>query len=422
MLIFLQKTKFFGELNMKMKMKSKNLLVFFLTIASVLFLVATVNATDIAMINSIEVDGMSTSGNPVSIIAGETITVKVFFTAWEDASDVRVKIELEGNKIDVDARTDSFDIEDGHNYKKSLTLQVPYELKDEVSDDMTLSVKIWNGDFRTDKEINLRVQRPSYSTKIMSVSTLQKVDAGELLPIDIVLKNVGYNDLDDLYVTVKIPNLDVERTTYFGDLVAMECDVDNCDEDDEDTVSGRFYLQIPYDVDSGIYTLEVEAKNDDTINNVVKQITIENDFSSNLIVTSTGKTFEKGENAEYNLLLVNPTNKLKVYRIVTESSGNLKSTVSESVVAVPSGSSRTVIVTANAKSAGEYTFDVNVFSGEKLVDTVTLSAKVTGNSLTDPIVVLAIIMIIVFVVLLIVLIILLGKKPEKSEEFGESYY
>ncbi len=422
---------------MKIKMKSKNLLVFFLTIVSVLLLVTTVSATDdIAEVYSVEVDGISALGDDVSVVAGEIITVRVFFDAWEDASDVRVKIELEGEKIDVDARTSPFDIEEGKVYKKTLTLKVPYELKDEVSDDVTLSIKIWNGDFRTDEEIGLRVQRPSYSTKIMSVSTLQKVDAGDTLPVDIVLKNIGYNDLDDLYVTVKIPKLGVERTSYFGDLVAIECDDEfsdlenygvnidrKCNEDDEDTVSGRFYLQIPYDVDFGIYTLEVEAKNHDTTSNVVKQITIENDFSSNVIVTSTRKTFNVGEDAEYNLLLVNPTNKLKVYRIVPESSGNLKSDTNEAVVAVPSGSSRAVSITANAKSAGEYNFNVNVFSGEELVDTVTLSANVTsGSSLEDPVIVLAVIMIIVFVVLLIVLIVLLGKKPEKSEEFGESYY
>lgn len=421
---------------MKIKMKSKNLLVFFLTIVSVLLLVTTVSATSIASVYSVEVDGTYALGDDISVVAGEIITVKVFFDAEEDASDVRVKIELEGEKVDVDARTSPFDIEEGKVYKKTLTLKVPYELKDEVSDDVTLSIKIWNGDFRTDEEIDLRVQRPSYSAEIMSVSTLQKVDAGDMLPVDIVLKNIGYNDLDDLYVTVKIPKLGVERTSYFGDLVAIECDdefsdVENygvdidrkCNEDDEDTVSGRFYLQIPYDVDFGIYTLEVEAKNSDTTNNVVKQITIENDFSSNVIVTSTRKTFNVGEDAEYNLLLVNPTNKLKVYRIVPESSGNLKSDTNEAVVAVPSGSSRTISITANAKSAGEYNFNVNVFSGEELVDTVTLSANVTsGSSFEDPVIVLAVIMIIVFVVLLIVLIVLLGKKPEKSEEFGESYY
>ena len=416
-------------------MKSKNLLVFFLAIVSVLFLVTTISASPMADIYSVKVDGVYAMDGGVSVVAGETISVKVFFTAEEDASDVRVKAELEGSKVDVDARTNPFDIEGDKIYKKTLILKVPYELKDKLSDDLTLSIKIWNGDYRTDYEVDLRVQRPSYSTSIMSVSTVQKAEAGDMIPVDVVLKNVGYNNLDDLFVTIKIPNLGIEKTSYFGDLVAVECDdvldsmenygvyIDRkCNEDDEDTVRGRFYLEVPYDVNSGIYTLEVEAKNDDTTTNAVKQIVIENDFSSDVIVTGTSKTFAVDSGAEYNLLLVNPTNKLKVYRIVPESSGSLKSTTTEAVVAIPSGSSKTVTIIANADSAGQHTFDVNVFSGEKLVDTVTFSANVTDNSLADPIVILAAIMIIVFVVLLVVLIVLLGKKPEKSEEFGESYY
>ncbi len=57
----------------------------------------------------------------------------------------------------------------------------------------------------------------------------------------------------------------------------------------------------------------------------------------------------------------------------------------------------------------------------ELVNTFTFSA-VEDASVTSPIVVLTIILAIVFLVLLVVLIVLIGKKPEKVEEFGESYY
>ncbi|MBR9702141.1 hypothetical protein GOV13_04440 [Candidatus Pacearchaeota archaeon] len=408
-----------------MTMEMKNLMVFFLTIVSVLFLVTTVSAAEIADVYSVEVDGTDILSSDISVLAGETISVKVFFDALEDASDVKVKVELEGNKVDIDARTTAFDVEEDFSYKKTLNLKVPYELKDEVSDELTLVIKIWNGDHRTDFETELRVQRPSYNAAVMSISTAQRVDAGESLPVDVVIKNTGYNYLDDLYVTVKIPELGVQRTSYFGDLVSFECtddDAADCDEDNEDTLKGRFYLEVPYDAISGIYNLEVEAKNSDTVNNVIQQIAIDNDFTSNVVVTSTRKTFAAGQDSEYQLLLVNPTNKLKVYRVVPESSSDLSTSVSESVVAVPSGASRTVSVIANARANGEYDFNVNVFSGEELVSSTTLTADVSGSSIANPVVVLTIILAIVFLVLLIVLIVLLGKKPEKTEEFGESYY
>ncbi len=416
-------------------MNTKNLMVPFVAIVTALFLVATVSAYtvtgDLIVANSesVKVDGIyvdTCNNDPISVIAGETITVKVYFTSDVDDTDVTVEVEIEGEKVDIDAITKSFDVEECYKYKKTLSIKVPYELKDEVSDDLTLNIEIDGKEYKTEiEDIALRVQRPSYNTDLKSVSVPQTVDAGETFPVDIVLKNIGYNDLDDVYVTASMSALGVEKTSYFGDLVAIECcddDPDCCDEDAEDTVSGRLYLKIPYDVEAGVYTLEIEVSNDDTINTVVKQIVVENDFANNVIVSTYENSVAVGEDAEYSLLIVNPTNKLKVYRIVTESSGSLSSNTNQAVVAVPAGSSETVRVIANADSEGEYNFNVNVFSGEELVSKVTLNLKAEGSKVTNPIVILTVILAIIFLVLLIVLIVLVTRKPEKSEEFGESYY
>lgn len=402
-------------------MKTKNLAVFFLAIASLLSLVATASAftTDIATIDSVEINGIQDLGvEDISVIAGETVTVKVSFTAIETAADVRIKAELEGVKVDEDAQTASFNIEAGMRYVKTLTLKVPYELQDEVSEDMALNVKIWNGDFKTEyPEITLRVQRPSYNAEVMSISSSQTVAAGELYPVDIVIKNVGYNRLDDLYVTAKISALGVERTFYYGDLVSIETD------DDDDYESRRFYLEIPYGVEEGIYTLEVEATNSDLTVSDAKQIVIENDFASNVIVTETKKSVAVGEEAQFEILVANPTNKLKVYRIVAESSGDLSTSSNVVLVSVPAGTSKGVTVTAVADSEGEYNFNVVVLSGEEVVETVALSLEANGSSVNGSVIALTIILSIIFIVLLVVLVMLLRKKPtEQADEFGESYY
>lgn len=403
-------------------MNKKNLLVSFVTVAIALFLVASVSAGEIATITEVTVDGMNATGNDVSVVAGETISIKVYFTALKNDTDVTVEAEIEGEKVDVDTMTSSFDVEAGSKYKKTLTLKVPYELKDELSSDLTLNIEIDGREHKTKlSDIVLKVQRPSYNADIKSVSAPQTVEAGETFPVDIVVKNIGYNDLDDLYVVVGISALGIEKSAYFGDLVADEWNYD-CDCDETDTWSGRLYLETPYDVSEGIYALEVKVTNDDLTSSEVKQIVIKNDFSENVIVTSARKTVAVGENAEYGLLIVNPTNKLKVYRIVTESSGSFSSNAGESVVAVPAGSSKSVKITANANTEGEYNFNVNVFSGEKLVSTVSLSLNAQGSAVTSPIVILTIVLAIIFLVLLVVLIVLITKKPEKTEELGESYY
>jgi hypothetical protein len=402
------------------KMDTKKLLVSFCTFAIALFLVATVSAADIASNTQIEVDGISITDNP-SVIAGESVAVKVEFTALEDASDVRVRVELEGDKVDSYVVSTSFDVEAGHTYKKTLTLKVPFELKDDLSTDVDLNVKIWNGDYKSEFEnIPVRVQRPSYNPVVKSISVSQSVDAGETLPVDVVLKNMGYDDLNDIYVTVSISELGVEKTAYFGDLVPIETCSDDCEE--EDTVSGRIYIEIPYGVKAGLYELEVEVTNDDVTSTFAKQIAVQNEFSENVLVTTSSRTVAVGEEAEYTLLLVNPTNSLKVYRVVPGSSTEVTSSADESVVAVPAGSSKTVTVSAMAKSPGQYNFDVSVFSGEKLTQTVALSLNAEAKAVSNPIIVLTVVLAIIFLVLLIVLIVLLGKKPRKTEEFGESYY
>jgi hypothetical protein len=408
---------------MEIKMNTKQILVSFMTIASVLLLVATVSAYtttgDLAENGTIviQVDNVNVDDFP-AIIAGETVSVWVRFTADVEATDVRIKAEIEGDKVDVDERTASFDVEEGQRYSKVLKLEVPYELKDEVSENVSLNIKIWDGNDKTEvKDIELRVQRPSYNVDVKSITVSNEVDAGETFPVDIVIMNRGYNDLDDLYVRASISALGVDKVAYFGDLVALEED-----DDDEDTVSGKLYLEVPFDVTPGVYVLEVEVTNDDTTSTVVKQIVINNDFASNVIIASTSRTVAVGEDAEYNLLIVNPTDKVKVYRVVSESNGGLSSNVGETVVAVPAGSSKNVAVTARADAEGQYSFSVNVFSGESLSETVALSLNVEGSSITNPVVVLTIILAVIFLVLLIVLIVLIGKKPARTEEFGESYY
>ena len=67
---------------------------------------------------------------------------------------------------------------------------------------------------------------------------------------------------------------------------------------------------------------------------------------------------------------------------------------------------------------------MNVHSDGELVKKQNFVANVEGKAATagNAAVVLTIILAIIFIVLLIVLIVLLTRKPEKTEDFGESYY
>lgn len=401
-------------------MNTKNLWVFFFALASILLVANNfVGATsELVTIDQVKIDDVFASANEVSVVAGETITVKVMFTALQDASDVKLKLELEGAKVSEEATTSSFTVEAKKKYSKTLTLTIPYELQDEVSDELTLDIKIWNGDFRTESnQVSLNVQRPSYNAAIMSIDSAQSVKAGKVLPVDVVLKNTGYDRLDDVYVTLKIGALGLERSSYFGDLVAVE------NKYDDDTVTKRFLLEMPSDAKAGAYTLEVKAFNNDFSVSKSAQIVVENEFPSSAVVADIKKSASVGSATEFELVIANPTDKLRVFRIVTESNGDLTTGSSATLVSVPAGETKTISVSATPQSKGDYTFDVSIFAGEKLVDSVKLGVLADGRSASrSSIVALTIILVIIFLVLLGALIALMRKNPKQSEEFGESYY
>ncbi len=420
-------------------MNTKNVLVSFLAIAFVLFLVAMTSASSQYKITTVKVDGVKIvddgflTGKTASITAGETVTVEVEFAADFNECDpddeeclqdfdVTVEAQIDTGKKKVTEVSKSMYMEDGDSRKVVLDLLIPNELKDDLSDTVSLDVEVDGKQYDSDTEsYDLKVERTLYEADIKSVSVSGKVNAGDNFPVDIVVKNTGAADLDDLYVTATISALGLQKSAYFGDLVAME-DKYSDDNDNTDTVSGRLYLDMPYDVAAGVYTLEVKAVNDDTVSTITKQIVVENDFTNNVIATTLSKSASENEQVIYNLLIVNPTDKLKVYRVVPESSGSLTASANPSVIAIPAGSSQQVEITASASEAGQYNFNVNVISGEATVNTVGFSLNVAQTSVTNPVVILTIVLAIIFLVLLVVLIVLLSKKPEKSEEFGESYY
>ena len=404
-------------------MNTKKLFVSFVMLVSALFLVSTVSA-QLANNVLVEVDGVNVVGNP-AIVVGETVLVRVEFDALVNVPDVTVNVEIAGDRKNVEAETSLFDVESGQRYVRTLALEVPFDLKKTLSGSVDLTVRISGSGFDTEASVPLRVQRESYSVDVLSIQVPQTVKAGELFPVDVVLKNLGYNDLSDLFVTAKISALGVQRTSFFGDLVALECDknldsVDNygvditrkCNENDDNTLSGRLFVQVPYSADQGVYTLEVRTGNDDVVSSRTVELSVENHFSGGNFIVSGNQ-----------LLIANPTNQVVVYRLVPQSTEAVSVVLSESLISVPAGSSKTVTVDATASVSGAHDYAVNVFSNDgTLVETVNFNKVFGGNEITSPIVVLTVILAIIFLVLLVVLIVLLGKKPQKAEEFGESYY
>jgi len=403
-------------------MTSKRLLLSLVAVFALVFLLTSVSA--FVSINELEVNGIETVGvgnEPIAIFAGDTVPVRVQFTATSDAEDVRVKAWISGERS-LQVSTERFDVISGRTYSRTIQVQVPFDLDDELDDEFQLNVDIESrrdgvGDSR---KVDLTIERESYVVELLDVEMESKVRAGEVLPVEVVIKNRGRQFSEDTFVKVSIPALGIEDRAYFGDLSP----IDQSDPDKEDVNERRLFLNIPSSVPAGVYTVEVEAFNEDAITTLTRKIAIVGASEDTMVVAPVhSRTVDAGDEGEYSLTIVNTGNRVQVYELVVDAPAGLAVEVSDPILAVPAGTSKTVQLFASSDESGRYNFAVSVHSNSDLVKREAFTANVEGTTIAgNTAVLLTVVLAIVFVVLLVVLIVLLTRKTEKSEEFGESYY
>lgn len=407
-------------------MKSKNMLVSLVAIAFVLAIFSIANVSALGSITSIEVNEvelLGTSAEPsVAAFAGETLPVRIRFVGDTESSDTRVKVWISGAR-DYSVSSDRFKVFNDSVYSKLFAVTMPFDV--DPQEDLTLNVLVEseNGGSPVLKSVKLSAQRESYIVQILDVNMESKAKAGDNLALDIVLKNRGLEFAEDTFVRARIPALGVEGRAYFGDLAPVDQGGDVIEKDD--AVERRMFLKIPNNAKAGVYNVEIEAYNGDSATTLSKKVAIVGAEEDSIVVSSVmSKSFAVGEKATYSITLVNSGNKVRVYELIAEEKDNLDVVVDESIIAVPAGTSRTVKMDVSATKAGKYAFKVDVNSDGQLVKTQTYTANIEGNKAFtgNSTVVLTVVLAIIFLVLLVVLIVLLTRKPEKTKEFGESYY
>lgn len=398
-------------------MKSQRILVSLVAIfALVVLTIASVSASSI----STEVSGVAR--DDIAVFAGQTVPVRVVFDSDVNASDVRVKVWVSGER-EYAVSSDRFAVVAGKTYSRLVSVEVPSNIDPTEGFVLEVSIEGRNVGVILNDTVALSAQRESYALEVLDAIMDSEVKAGSSLPVDVVLKNVGGELSDDVFVKVRIPALGIEKKAYFGDLSA----VDQADPDKEDAAERRITLSIPSNAPTGVYLVELEAYNSDATAVTTKKVSIVGGASGSslFVATANSKSFAVGEKAAYSLTLVNSGESVRVYELVAETPASLAVELSDETVVVPAGASKTVSLNAAASKEGKYNFAVNIYSDNELVKKYNFVADVSGKKGLggSATVVLTVILAIVFVVLLVVLIVLLTRKPEvKAEEFGESYY
>ena len=332
------------------------------SLVAIFALAISLIASASAFVPTVEVSGVSNDN--IAVFAGQTIPVRIIFTADSNANDTRVKVWISGESAYA-VSTDRFDVIDGKTYSKLLSVQIPSKV--DPSEDLKLEVLVEsrNSGELGAETISLSAQRESYALDVLDAIMDSEVKAGSTLTVDLVLKNVGRQLSEDTFVKVRIPALGIEKKAYFGDLSA----VDQSNPDKEDAAEKMMTLSIPSNAPAGVYLVEIEAYDADSTATATKKVSITGGAgdSSVFVASANSKTFAVGEKAEYSLTLVNSGDKIRVFELVPETSSTLAVDLSDQTVVVPAGQSKTVTLDATASKEGKYDFAVNIYSDSELV-------------------------------------------------------
>jgi hypothetical protein len=274
------------------QMDVKKFLIPFVAVLTV-FLIASVSALTVDSTIVTEFNGVDlfTSGMSMAGIADDVIPIRVTFDADSNVSDVRVRVWMESYRDEVSVKTSRFDVLQGVTYTKLLSLELPEDLKD-TSKDFTLHVSISSADEYDSVDYTVKMQRETYSYNILSVDYPVPVSAGDIMPVSIVVENNGMQDLDDGFVIITIPELDVSAKGYFGDLVSVEND------DNEDSTQKTVFVKIPSNANDGVYEMKARVYNSDASQSMNQLFRIdESDSATTVISTTTTDDVEVEEQA-----------------------------------------------------------------------------------------------------------------------------
>jgi len=382
----------------------------------------TSNAIDdfVVTVDGITIDHIGHNDLNLSAFAGETFPVRVYFTSNETLKDVEVEVELNGETDSDDSFFVGNVINDSRIYRTGvMNLEVPSTL-DDLTDTLYLTVTISADDMAPyTQTYTIFAQRNAYELDVVSLDYDMSVSAGDIVPVSVVIKNRGYENSNDGFVVVAIPELGISAKGYLDDLVSIENCENGCD--DDDAVQKVLNLKIPSSAKDGVYELIVKVYDDDSTTTVAGTIKVSASTLTQAIAATKGQDMKAGQTKTYELILVNSANTVAVYNLQAVSGSDLSVSV-PSVVTVDAGSSKTVQVIVTASSDAEK--GVYPFTVEANGQSIVFNANVTGAYTASlSAIVLTVILVIVFIALLVALILLLTRKDKPaSEEVETSYY
>jgi len=427
-----------------MKGKIRASVLFLFAIVAMLTVISVANAlptVEYVKINGdVYEDGVISPGETLVTRKGEDIDVKVKLNAPANESNVVIEADILGyefsDKDDLSDSTDIFDMDAGDTEYKSLKVRIPVRAEKDYYD-LRVRVASRTG-FSYEKLVRLNVkgERHQLEVKDILLHPANGVKSGSSLLVTTRITNRGEKDEEDVKVTARIPELNLEDSYYIDEI-----------EEDESRTSEELFLRIPSCTKEGVYKLELEVEFDDG-DDVITETKSFNVIASDLCdadkkedvksIISVGSQVQQmtaGQSgATYSLAITNPGKEAKTYTLAVsgvDAWGTYRVDPSTTVL-INGGETKPVFVFVSANedtNKGQKPFVVTVTS-ESDSQSVQYYANVLeekGTSLTD----VAKYVLIALIIVLVVIGIVIGLSRMKGSDddldddeelSGQTYY
>ncbi len=430
-------------------MKAKIFVLLFVLVAMAMTVTGFASAVNLD-VTSVEINGktvMEANGhtNNYKYERGEELEIDVCVKALAEVQDAQIEADIYGYRYStreqskVSDITNTFDLDEGDNDCFTLDLEVPTKMD---VDYYKLRIRVGDRDgiaFSKDFQLHIEGADSSAAIEIRDFSLdPEEVIAGRAFTAMVKVKNIGDDDLDDLKVTVSVPELNIKTSEYMDEI-----------ESDESKTFEELLLRIPECAKAGSYDVEILVEFDEyEETSVATSITVRSGDMCGTGNTGTGGTGTSGEDkttitvpssqelsqgtsVAYPIMIQNNLGTSKTYTLtVSGASGWATTRIDPSaVVIVPAGQSKTVYMYVSANSnaePGDKIMTLTVDSGTEskqipLVAKISKSTASTTNwsSLRNG---LEIGLVVLVIILIIIGLIIAFNKMKDNKKESEPYY
>jgi hypothetical protein len=376
-------------------------------------------------LEDIKINGESIDNDELSVMNGESLEVKLRFTANENFDDARIMIFMEGYEHSpiVDS-TDIFAVKSGKTYFKTLTVNLPADMNSEKTYKLRI---VGANDLSgiTYKEYNVYVDTQRHRVDILDLITTPAsgVEPGQNIIANVRMKNRGQKSEDSVKVSISIPELGIKESSYVSNL-----------NKDEVATSDDMLVYIPESAKAGEYEVLVTLSyNDGYVSSVSKYslnvLSPKIVEEKNLIVNfNDNLELKSGEEKTFDIIIANPNSDSKPISVAALDNSWADVEVTPSLAMVKGGEDATFKVKVTPKSAveGEKQLNLVVKEGASIISDFKVSTyveKSTEDTSINWVNVALVVLLVIAIIILLSLVITIAKRNKgDDEEVTEEYY